>query len=111
MFCWLSGWFSYCCPLTARLSDHFKNSWDFWELRAQHFCNFVHLHESAVLQAQRILATLGVGSRHPRTLSALQDRRTLESFFNPHVTHVSYNLNSLKGGYIGDYIGDYKRVS
>ena len=23
--------------------------------------------------------------------------------------HVSYSLNSLKGGYIGDYIGDYHR--
>ena len=25
--------------------------------------------------------------------------------------HVSCNLNSLKGGYIGDYMGDYHRAS
>ena len=24
--------------------------------------------------------------------------------------HVSYSLNSLKGGYIGDHIGDYYRA-
>ena len=24
-------------------------------------------------------------------------------------THLSYSLNSLKGGFIGDYIGDYYR--
>ena len=23
--------------------------------------------------------------------------------------HMSYNLNSLKGGYIGDYLGEYYR--
>ena len=27
-----------------------------------------------------------------------------------HWVHMSYSLNSLKGGYIGDYIGDYYRV-
>ena len=25
-------------------------------------------------------------------------------------THMSYSLNSLKGGYMGDYIGDYYRA-
>ena len=24
-------------------------------------------------------------------------------------SHMSYSLNSLKGGYMGDYIGDYYR--
>ena len=24
-------------------------------------------------------------------------------------THMSYSLNSLKGAYVGDYIGDYYR--
>ena len=29
---------------------------------------------------------------------------------NKGIYHMSCNLNSLKGGYIGDYIGDYHRA-
>ena len=29
---------------------------------------------------------------------------------NKGICHMSCNLNSLKGGYIGDYIGDYHRA-
>ena len=31
------------------------------------------------------------------------------AIFSPLNPYMSYSLNSLKGGYIGDYIGDYHR--
>ena len=37
----------------------------------------------------------------------LQDVRPLEYVFN--LVHMSCSLNSLKGGYTGDYIGGYYR--
>ena len=33
----------------------------------------------------------------------------VSTFFAPEGTHMSHSFNSLKGIYIGDYIGDYYR--